>query len=109
MAAWFFEQLLPGSALYNISFAARLRFNLDLRLFKRALEVVVGRHEMLRTVFAVEQEEPAQVVLEHVDVPIRPCDLRQLPPCSVIGSWRGSRPSSRTRHSTSRAARSSAC
>ena len=77
---WFFDQLLPGSALYNISFAARLHFNLDLRIFKRALEVVVGRHEMLRTVFAVEHEEPVQVVLEHVEVPIKPCDLRQLPP-----------------------------
>lgn len=77
---WFFDELQPGSALYNISFAARLRFALDLPLFKRALQAVVARHEVLRTVFASERGEPVQIVQGHVDVPIAACDLRLLPP-----------------------------
>ncbi|HEY7422394.1 MAG TPA: amino acid adenylation domain-containing protein [Gaiellaceae bacterium] len=77
---WFFDQLLPGSPLYNISFTARLRFALDPRVFKQALRHVVGRHEVLRTVFAVDGEEPVQVVRPDVDVPISAYDLRPLPP-----------------------------
>src|SRR5581483_1883463 len=44
---WFFDQLLPGSALYNISFAARLRCPLDARAVRRAIRHVVARHEAL--------------------------------------------------------------
>ncbi len=77
---WFFDQLLPRSPLYNICFAARLRFRLDGRIFKRALQTVVQRHEVLRTVFATVDEEPVQVVLPTVEVPISAFDLSRLPP-----------------------------
>jgi amino acid adenylation domain-containing protein len=77
---WFFDQLLPGSPLYNISFTARLRFRLDSRVFKQALQHVVARHEALRTVFTMDGEEPIQVVLPNVDVPISAFDVSRLPP-----------------------------
>src|SRR5262249_10650134 len=75
---WFFDQLLPSSPLYNISFTARLRFALDPRIFKQALRHVVGRHEVLRTVFVLDGDEPVQVVRPEVDAPISAFDLRAL-------------------------------
>jgi amino acid adenylation domain-containing protein len=77
---WFFDQLLPRSPLYNISFAAQLRFPLDLKVFKRALDTVVDRHEVLRTTFALDGEEPVQLVQPTVDVPVTAADLRRVPP-----------------------------
>jgi amino acid adenylation domain-containing protein len=76
---WFFDQLMPGSPLYNISFAARLRFTLNVPVFKQALQYLVSRHEVLRTVFTT-RDEPVQVVLPTMAVPISASDLRRLPP-----------------------------
>src|SRR4051794_38833066 len=77
---WFFDRLMPGSPLYNICFTAPIRFTLDLRVLRDALGTIVERHEVLRTVFRQEGEEPVQVVLDAVDVPIQAADLRRLPP-----------------------------
>ena len=76
---WFLDQLLPGSSLYNLSFATRLRFGLDGRALKRALQGVADRHEALRTVFASGGDDPVQVVAAHVDVPVTAIDVRNLP------------------------------
>ena len=76
---WFFDRLMPGSPLYNISFTAPVRFGLDLRLLRDALRTIVERHEVLRTVFRQEGEEPIQVVLPTAEVPIQAVDLRKLP------------------------------
>jgi amino acid adenylation domain-containing protein len=76
---WFFDRLMPRSPLYNISFAARLRFQLNAPVFKKALLYLVGRHEVLRTVFTT-RDQPVQVVLPSMAVPISASDLRRLPP-----------------------------
>ncbi|HEX8185043.1 MAG TPA: condensation domain-containing protein, partial [Blastocatellia bacterium] len=59
---WFIDQLEPGSATYNISTALRLVEELDVRALERALSEIMRRHEILRTVFPVEEGEPAQVI-----------------------------------------------
>ncbi|WP_245552370.1 non-ribosomal peptide synthetase, partial [Nocardia aobensis] len=59
---WFINQFDPGSAAYNIGFAARLTGALDLRALRAAFEDVVGRHEPLRTVYPTVAGEPCQVV-----------------------------------------------
>ncbi len=59
---WFLDQLMPGSALYNIPSAVRLAGGLDLGALAAALAGVVARHETLRTVFASRGEAPVQVV-----------------------------------------------
>ena len=76
---WFFDRLMPGSPLYNISFAAPIRFALDVRVLHQAMQEIVRRHEVLRTVFALDGEEPVQIVLPSVAVPIKAMDLRRLP------------------------------
>ena len=54
---WFFDQLEPNSALYNISGAVRLRGLLDREILERSLNQVLQRHEVLRASFVIEAGE----------------------------------------------------
>ncbi|WMN15882.1 amino acid adenylation domain-containing protein [Pseudomonas piscis] len=61
---WFLWQLDPQSAAYNLPNAVRLRGPLDRGLLARAFDWLLARHESLRTVFRLEEDEPRQVILE---------------------------------------------
>ncbi len=76
---WFLDQLDPGSPLYNVPVAWRLRGALDADALERALGEVVRRHEVLRTVFAAEEGEPVQVVLPYAGLALTTLDLAALP------------------------------
>ncbi len=60
---WFLEQMRPGTAMFNIPDAVRLRGDLDVRALKIALGSIVARHESLRTVFPALRGEPAPRIL----------------------------------------------
>ncbi|HYO16011.1 MAG TPA: amino acid adenylation domain-containing protein, partial [Thermoanaerobaculia bacterium] len=74
---WFVDRLEPGSPLYNIPLAWRLRGPLDATALAAALAGVAVRHEVLRTTFEVEDGEPVQVI-----APPRP---RSLPRVDLAG------------------------
>ncbi len=57
---WFIDQLTPGSSLYNIPVAVRLKGLLDAAALERSLGEIVRRHEVFRTVFGVELGAPVQ-------------------------------------------------
>ncbi len=59
---WFLDQLQPGSPVYNMPAAMRLRGRLDLGALRRSLQAVIGRHEALRTTFAVRGGRAVQVI-----------------------------------------------
>ena len=59
---WFIDRLDPGSAIYNMPMAWRLRGVLDVAALERALGEIVRRHEVLRTVFAEADGSPVQVI-----------------------------------------------
>ncbi|MGW0698017.1 non-ribosomal peptide synthetase [Streptomyces sp. NPDC002867] len=48
---WFIDQLQPGSPAYNVPVATRIRGPLDVPALHGALQDVVDRHEVLRTVY----------------------------------------------------------
>jgi amino acid adenylation domain-containing protein len=60
-------------------FALRLRGGFDPAVLERAVTEIVRRHETLRTVFAVVDGEPVQVVRDAAPVALPVMDLRSLP------------------------------
>lgn len=76
---WYMDQLAPGTSVYNTPLLVRLRGNLDVDSFQRALDSVVKRHEALRTAFLSRGGRPFPLVLKTRTVDLRTIDLRHLP------------------------------
>ncbi|MFL6196687.1 MAG: amino acid adenylation domain-containing protein, partial [Thermoanaerobaculia bacterium] len=58
-ALWFLERLEPEAGAYNVVVAARVRA-LDAGALRRALSLLAGRHEALRTVIQETEAGPVQ-------------------------------------------------
>ena len=59
---WFLDQLEPGSPVYNVPAAIRLKGPLNVSALERALGEVLRRHEALRTTFSNVKGKPVQVI-----------------------------------------------
>ncbi|MGH3979770.1 MAG: non-ribosomal peptide synthetase [Pseudonocardiaceae bacterium] len=76
---WFLAQLAPGTPTYNVPLAARLDGPCDRTALQRALEVLVARHESLRTTFPSVDGRPWQVIGAPNPVELGLTDLTELP------------------------------
>ncbi|WP_420643177.1 non-ribosomal peptide synthetase [Candidatus Leptofilum sp.] len=74
---WFLEQLEPGSPVYHIPAAFRLRGVVDTAVLQTSLNQLAQRHESLRTVFVSEAGTPYQKVLPEIELPLNVLDLRR--------------------------------
>src|SRR5687768_18236675 len=72
---WFLDKLQPDSAAYNVPTVVRLRGPIDLEPFKKGLDMVVERHESLRTTFEGNDDSPAQKINPPSSVNLRFIDL----------------------------------
>ena len=75
---WFLDQLDPGSSLYNIPAAIRLRGPLDQRALERSLTEILRRHESLRASFPSSVGQPVQVISAPQPFALTTSDLREL-------------------------------
>src|SRR5437867_3135380 len=75
---WFLDQLQPGDPAYNLHVALRLEGDLDAAALERALEVVVARHEALRTTFPTLDGQPVLSVSARVAPDWSRVDLRAI-------------------------------
>jgi amino acid adenylation domain-containing protein len=76
---WFLDQLEPGCASYHIPAAVKLVGRIDIPAFKRALNDVVRRHEVLRTTLAADDGIPRQLISASLELPLSVHDLTGLP------------------------------
>jgi amino acid adenylation domain-containing protein/non-ribosomal peptide synthase protein (TIGR01720 family) len=75
---WFFQNLVPDTSAYHVCFGLRLQGALDRAVLQRAIDEIVRRHELLRTVFAAPDGQPKQSVLDAGPVPVPLTDLSSL-------------------------------
>ena len=59
---WFLCQFAPESSIYNVSFAGRIRSDMNIPAFRRAFQALVDRHPSLRTTIAVHAGKPLQQI-----------------------------------------------
>lgn len=72
---WFLEKLHPSNPAYVVHTAARVQGRLDVSKLQLALAGVVGRHDALRTTFALHEGEAVQVVHPAMAVLLHEVDL----------------------------------
>jgi len=59
---WFLQQLDPGNSAYNSNYQIRITGGIDRHIMEQALNVLVRRHESLRTTFPNQGGKPVQVI-----------------------------------------------
>jgi amino acid adenylation domain-containing protein len=72
---WVIQQFDPGSWAYNVAISVRVRGVLDVVLLQRAVDLMVERHEGLRTRFVLGADEPMQFIEPRLPVRIDQVDL----------------------------------
>ncbi len=76
---WFLAQLEENSTAYNRSNLYRIRGALDPRALERALNRIVARHAVLRTIFQSRDGDPVQIVAPPAAVEIANLDFSGAP------------------------------
>jgi amino acid adenylation domain-containing protein len=83
---WFLDQLSPGNPFYNIPAALPLKFPLNANVLKLTIEEIVRRHESLRTKFVTHDDEPLQIVVPPLEVPLPIVDLQDVKGSELDGT-----------------------
>jgi amino acid adenylation domain-containing protein len=60
---WFLDQLEPGSPVYNVCQAVRMKGTLDVNALEKSLNEIVQRHEILRTNFVAADGSAVQSIV----------------------------------------------
>ncbi|MFG1822658.1 amino acid adenylation domain-containing protein [Microbispora bryophytorum] len=76
---WLGARFAEGAPAPNATIGLRLTGPLDTRALTVALDSLVERHEILRTVYEGDGHEPRQIVLDPGPAPLDVVDLRELP------------------------------
>ena len=75
---WFIDELEQGSSEYNLPLQFVLSGQMDVSALQRALQSIVDRHEVLRSVIIVEDGQAYQQIRDNVTLSFKEHDLRAL-------------------------------
>jgi amino acid adenylation domain-containing protein len=76
---WLIDKLEAGAVAYNVPFAVRLKGRLDLTAFERSVNEIIKRHEVLRTTFKLEGDQPIQIIAPSVSLNVSLLSLKDFP------------------------------
>ena len=76
---WRMDDLLSGADFLNLPYGYRLRGRLSQAALRRAIEKIMARHAVLRTVFKERHGQLVQVVRRRMRVPLKRVDLAAKP------------------------------
>ncbi len=76
---WLVNQLEAESTAYHLPLTLRLHSGLELTALEQSLQLLVQRHEALRTTFALVDGEPMQLIAPLLNVPLATVDMRGTP------------------------------
>ncbi|MBL4671762.1 MAG: amino acid adenylation domain-containing protein, partial [Arenicella sp.] len=74
---WFIDQMIGGSAHYNMPLALRVSGLFDVSLAEQALHQLIARHEPLRTVYRQTQEGAVQRIVDDFRFHLSQHDISQ--------------------------------
>ncbi|AVH69220.1 non-ribosomal peptide synthetase [Nostoc sp. 'Lobaria pulmonaria (5183) cyanobiont'] len=75
---WFLDQIEPGTPLYNVPAAVRLKGSLNIAALEQSFNEIVRRHEALRTTFQTLDGQPVQLISPILTLALPILDWRQL-------------------------------
>lgn len=75
----FWDKLVPRSAVYNVPIAIKIKGDLDREALSGSLDLIISRHEILRSLFMFEHGEPAVMVTQQRESNVSFIDLSNLP------------------------------
>ena len=76
---WVLDRLDPGNPSLNVAVRWRLEGELSVAHIEKAFELIIARHETLRTSFVEADGEPIQIVQPFVVLRIPSIDLTAMP------------------------------
>jgi amino acid adenylation domain-containing protein len=74
---WLLDQAEPESC-YNVCTAIKIEGPLEIQKLRRALEIIIARHEILRTNALINEGGPVQIIAPSMPLPFDVLDLREL-------------------------------
>ncbi len=76
---WFLDRFEADRTIYNYSLRVDLTGQLDVPILDRCIDEIYQRHDVLRTIFQGDGDQPQQIVAAHTGSPLRTVDYRDLP------------------------------
>ncbi len=72
---WFIDQLAPDNAAYNVPAAVTISGELNISQMEQAFNLIIARHDNLRTIFPSQEGQAHQVILDRLDFRLERIDL----------------------------------
>jgi acyl carrier protein len=86
---WRIERTLPGTHFFNMPYVYCISGNLNVALLQQTLELIIKRHDALRTIFDEVEGSPAQIVKEPREFNLCHIDLRGKSPEEISSEAAG--------------------